>query len=140
MSLDSNPHALALLAVLGTVDGLDVGDGVAPDDHTGRYVVLHMLPGGEIDGTAADPDEWADARFQITAVGRVASEARWVADLAHEALVTETVAVDGRSIQRVRPLDAWARVERDDDQAPPLFYATRVYGLWSFPGDEITSA
>lgn len=129
-AIQQNPHALALLATLAT-GGLAVGDGVAPPTHPGRYAVLHMLPGGEIDGTASDPEEWIDGRFQITAVGRNASEARWVADQAGIAL-TGPVTVAGRSIQRVRPLEAWGGVTRDDDVSPPLFYATRVFGIYSF--------
>lgn len=130
--MSQDAHALALLAAIGA-SGLAVGDAVAPTAHPGRYVVLHILSGGEVDGTAADPDEWFDARFQLTAVGRTASEARWVADQAHSALTSSEVTVPGRSVQRVRPLAAWAGVQRDDTPEPPLYYATRVYGLWSFP-------
>lgn len=130
--MDTNPHALALIATLGGAD-LSVGDGVAPASHPGRFVVLYMLQGGEVDGTAADPDEWVDGRFQLTSVGRNASEARWVSDKAHEAVTDGVVAVTGRSIQRVRPLDAWGQVTRDDVLTPPLFYAVRTYGIYSFP-------
>lgn len=133
-AIEQNPHALALLAALDLDShGIAVGDGAAPTEHDGRYLVLHMLPGGEIDGTAADPDEWIDGRFQLTAVGRNASESRWVADRANAAIaVPAAVTVAGRSIQRVRPLEGWGGVQRGDDLVPPLFYTTRVYGLFSF--------
>jgi hypothetical protein len=128
-----NPHALAIIAALEASSGVPVGDAVAPEMHSGRYVVVYMLPGGEIDGTAADPDEWIDGRFQLTAVGRVASEARWVADKAAEAVTADgAVTVTDRTIQRVRPLDSWGGVVRDDDVTPPMFYTTRIFGLYSF--------
>lgn len=133
--MDQNPHALAIIASLQAA-GLTVGDGVAPKSSDGKIVapcvVLHMIPGGEIDGTAAAPDEWADGRFQLTAVGRVAAQARDYADQATQALIDNPITVTGRSVQRVRPIEPWGRVERDDAVSPPLFYSTRRHGLWSF--------
>lgn len=138
--VELNPHALAILGAL-TAAGLAAGDGEAPKTHTGRYVVLYMISGGETDGTAADPDEWIDGRFQLTCVGRSASEARWVADQAGKAVTAPgAVQVAGRGIQRVRPLDGGVNVQRDDDPARPtdgtpqtgLFYATRDFGFYSF--------
>lgn len=132
-----NPHALAVIASLEAA-GLTVGDGVAPRDGSpprivAPCVVVHMVPGGAIDGTAGDPDGWADARFQLTCVGRVAAEARYTADLADSALGDNPPTVDGRKVRRVRPVEPWGRVERDNDVTPPLFYATRTWGLWTFP-------
>lgn len=132
--MDQNPHALAIIEAI-EADDLTVGDGVAArfeETIVAPQVVLHMIPGGSIDGTAGSPDEWADARFQLTAIGRVASEARWYADKAADALADNALDVDTRSIQRVRPVEPWGRVTRDDDVTPPLFYVTRVFGLWSF--------
>lgn len=132
--MDQNPHALAIIAAL-ELDSLTVGDGVASQSGSAivaPQVVLHMLPGGSVDGTAASPDEWVDGRFQLTAIGRVAAEARYYADRAADSLASNTLDVDTRSIQRVRPLEPWGQVLRDDDVSPPLFYATRTYGLWSF--------
>jgi hypothetical protein len=132
------PHALAIIAAL-EADDLTVGDGVAPrvgnpPKIVAPCVVVHMVPGGAIDGTAGDPDGWADARFQLTAVGRLAAEARRYADLAAAALETHGLAVAGRAVRRLRPIEPWGRVERDHDVTPPLFYATRTYGVWTFPG------
>jgi hypothetical protein len=131
------PHALAIIAAL-EASSLTVGDGVAP--RTGHppqivapCVVVHMVPGGDIDGTLGDPEGWADARFQLTAVGRVAAEARRSADLADAALEANGVTVPGRVIRRLRPVEPWGRVQIDHDVTPPLFYATRTYGLFTFP-------
>ena len=135
--IGQNAHALAIVAAL-EADGLVVGDVAAPRQGNppkivAPCVVVHMVPGGEIDGTAGDPDEWADARFQLTAVGKVAAEARWYADRAAAALAANGVTVAGRSIRRLRPIEPWGRVERDQDLTPPLFYSTRTYGLFTFP-------
>jgi len=129
-------HAAALLALLETT-GLPVGDGAAPwngpqKTYVAPSVVLHMIAGGTVDGTVGCPDEVVDARFQITAVGRNAAEARGVADRA-AAVLAGGLSVPGRRVRRLRPMDPWSRIERDEDLQPPLFYAVRTYGLWTFP-------
>jgi len=129
-------HAAALVDVLETT-GVPVGDGETPwNGPQKRYVapsiVLHMVPGGTVDGTLGCPDEIVDGRFKVKAIGRSAGEARNVADKAAVAL-SAGLTVTGRRIRRLRPLDAWSGIERDDDVTPPLFYATRTYGLYSFP-------
>ncbi len=135
--IEQDPHALAVVASL-EAGGLTVGDGEAP--RTGNppkivapCVVVHMVPGGQVDGTAGDPDGWADARFQLTAVGRMAAEARHVADRAGQALDTNGITVPGRKIRRLRPVGPWGPTVRDNDVTPPLFYATRTYGMFTFP-------
>lgn len=137
----ANPHALAIIDVLEAA-GLTVGDGIAETTGTGPdarivtpQVVVHMTPGGVVDGTLAAPDDWADARFQLTAVGLTSASVRVVSDRAAEAL-EGGVSVDGRSIQRVRPMEPWGRTERDHDVTPPMFYATRSFGLFTFPADD----
>lgn len=133
--IEQDPHALAIIAAL-EADDLTVGDGVGGETAgtvTAPQVIVHLIPGGRVDGSAADPDEWADARFQLTAVGRVAAEARWYADKAASALESNAVTVAGRSVQRVRPTEPWGPVTKDHDVTPPLFYSTRQYGLFTFP-------
>ena len=130
-----DPHALAIIAAL-EADSLTVGDGEGGEVNgtiTAPQIIVHLIPGGTIDGSIADPDEWADARFQLTAVGRVAAEARWYADKAATALEANAVTVAGRSIVRVRPVEPWGRVEVDHDVTPPLHYSTRTFGLFTFP-------
>lgn len=130
-------HAQAIIDTLGNA-GLVVGDGEAPRP-AGRSeiitpcVVFHMVDGGLVDGTLADPDEWVDARFQLTAVGRVAAEVRDIADKASAALAGG-VTVAGRRVMRVQPIDPWGRVERDNDVTPPVYYCTQLWRLFSFPG------
>lgn len=138
--IEQNPHALAVVAALEAA-GLAVGDGVAPrvgagssDPFVAPCVVVYMIPGGMIDGPLGDPDADGDGRFQLTSVGRLASEARWYADKALAAVSAPgAVVVPGRSIQRVRPMGTWGGVERDDSvPIPPLFYVTAVFGLFTF--------
>lgn len=132
--MDGDPHALAIIAAL-EADSLTVGDGKGRETNgavTAPQIIVHMIPGGTIDGTAQDPDDWADARFLLTAVGRTAAEARWYADKGAAALAGNPVTVAGRTIRRVRPTEPWSKVEQDNDLTPPLFYATRQFGLWSF--------
>lgn len=135
--IEQDPHALAIIARLEAAT-LIVGDGEAPLDEDGEkipppYSVLYMLPGGEVDGSAASPDSDGDIRFQLTHVGRLPAEARWQADRAGAELVGHPLVVPGRSVRRVRPLEASNRVERDDDVTPPLFYVPARFGAWTFP-------
>ena len=130
-----NPHALAIIAVLEAA-GLTVGDGEGKKsgaETVAPQVIVRMIPGGTIDGSVSNPEELADARFSLVAVGRVAAEARFTADKAAQALSGATFTVAGRTIRRVRPMEPWGRAEVDHDVSPPHFYSTRVFGMWSFP-------
>lgn len=130
--ISQDRHALALIAAL-TAPGLTVGDHRKPDGASPPYTVFYMLPGGEVDGSLETPDADGDLRFQLTHVGRLPAEARWEADRASTALLSAAVTVAGRSIDRVRPLEASNQVQRDDDIDPPLFYLVARYGAWTTP-------
>lgn len=128
------PHVAAILAALEAAD-LTVGDAVAPRSPDGSFVapcvVVYSRPGGSTWGTLGQADTDGDVRFQITAVGRVAAEARWYADRAHEAFIDHPIEVEARSICRVRRLSVLSSIERDDDVTPPLFYLPVEYGLFT---------
>jgi hypothetical protein len=139
--IDHDEHALAIISAIEE-DGYTVGDGegvkngavvVAPQ------VIVHLIPGGSIDGTLGDPDEWGDGRFQLTGVGQVARQARWIVDRAAEAIAANGVVVEGRKIRRVRPLSPWGPSSIDRDVTPPLFFATRVFAFFTFPTHEESS-
>lgn len=136
MTVALDPHVTAIVGVLAA-GGLTVGDGEGRKDSTGKViapqVIVYPIPGGFTDGSLAEPDGWADCRFQLTSVGRVAAEARRQLDLAWEALEASSLAVPGRRILRLRPIDPMSRVERDHDITPAWFYATRVFGFHTFP-------
>lgn len=132
--MSSQPHSGAIIDTL-TDATLTVGDHEAISEN-GRViapqVVLYLLPGGARDGVAADPDGFVLWRFQLTGVGRIAGEARDQIDAATAALTATRIQVDGFAPQRVEPVGA-VGVLRDDTLTPPLFAATQVYGMWSFP-------
>lgn len=132
---EQNPHARAIIASLEAAD-LTVGDGVAPKSPDAKTfvapcIVLYTRAGGFKSGTLAQPDVDGDMRFQLTAVGRLAAEARWYADRAHAALTNHPIEVDNRLICRVRRMWIASTIERDDDVTRPLFYLPVEYGLFT---------
>lgn len=139
MSINENPHALAVITRLETVtlDGtaLRVGDAVAPKSSTGAVVapcaVLYGRQSGILTSSIGEVDTDGVIRFQVTAVGRTAAEARVVADKTRAALTAPDLTVAGRWVE-VRSDSASSTVNRDDDIRPPLFYATTLYRLLTF--------
>lgn len=130
--IEQDPHALALLASL-TAGNVPAHDHLGPEGERGGYVVLYMLSGAEPEGTAADPDSIGDLRFQLTGVGRLPAEARSLIDRAVRAFRDHPPVVPGRSVQRLRPIEAVSAAQRDDDEQPPVFYVTARFGAWTFP-------
>ncbi len=125
-------HAAALVTVLQTT-GRPVGDGVAPAGSP-PYSILWDLPGGALDGPVGDPNADLDMPFQVTCVGRVADEARRMADKVRLALLTSAVVVSGRAVMRVAPDGGLGSVERDDDTGgPPLWYCAPRFRLLTTP-------
>lgn len=132
---EQNPHALAIIAAL---DGLTVGDHEAPLDDDGvplppPYVIVYLLPGGTVDGPLGKPDVDRDVPFQLTAVGRLAAEARDYLDQAVAAITGQTVTVAGRAVYRCRPTEAAGQVQRDDDVQPPVFYGIARFSIFTTP-------
>lgn len=133
-----NPHAEAILAALGTVtvasQPLKVGDAIAPKSASGSIVapcaVLYLLPGGIVTGALCERVVDGELRFQVTCVGRMAVEARTVADKVTEKL-SAGLTVTGRSIPWVRQEYVGSNVDRDTDVSPPLFYVPVQFRLWS---------
>lgn len=137
--MDTSPVVSAIIETLEDA-GLTVGDGHRPNgipEDPGSsgwapYTIVFLQPGGLVNGSAANPDEEFDGRFALVSVGRLAAEARAGGDAA-DAAVTVGFTVAGRSIQRVRPIEANGTVNREDTVTPPLFSDTRRYGFYSFP-------
>lgn len=134
------PHALALLARLGTVtmagQPLKVGDAIAPRSATtGKVVapctVLYGRDGGQLMGSLGCIDTDAEISFQTTSIGTSASEARTVDDKCHAALTGSELVVAGRWIAWIRPRFGLARIEHDTTVTPNLFYVPRQYRLLS---------
>lgn len=141
--IEVDPHAQAILGLLATAtmpDGapVRVGDGVAPKatDETilAPCAVLHMRPGGWVDGSIGRPVSDALFRFQVTAVGRTAREARALTDRVGLVLEGATATIEGREVVKIgRPPGSGPILnpERDEDVTPPLFYVPVEYRLWT---------
>lgn len=119
-------HTAGVVAALEGA-GLDVGDASA-EDLEAPYVVVYRLNGTR-DGEAAAPDDRGEFIYQITCVGRLASEAERLAERSETALRSMTVA--GRAVQVW--VEADGAVNRDDDVTPPVFYATPRFRIWTTP-------
>lgn len=147
MTITINPHASAVLALAASAtmpDGapIPIGDSVAPKSPDGRIVapcaVFHLRPGGRLSGSIGQPNTDVLIRFQFTAIGTTAIEARGVADFITEAIDGQDVEVDGREVVRIgRPYGASPNLtpERDDDVTPPLFYVPVEFLIWTVPAD-----
>lgn len=129
-------HTDAVIAALESA-GLDVGDAVAPADGpallkggTG-YVVVYPVAGGASYGTLADHAEDAEIIMQVTCVGATREQAAWLADACN--VLLDGLEVEDRSVPLVT-LEVTPGVNRDDNQTPPVFYATPRYRIFSTPG------
>lgn len=139
--ITENPHALAVIDRLETVtmasQPLAVGDAVAPRSGDRNVVapcaVLYTLEGGSLLSSIGCLDTDGTIPFQVTSVGRTASEARTVADKAQAALTASDLTVPGRWAY-IRPRSSSSRVDRDDSlaPAPPLFYVVSYFNLLTF--------
>lgn len=126
-------HAEAVKTALATVTvnsiPIPVGDGRR--EHPAPCYVLYDLDGGSTSGSEADDDD-VDWPFQVTCVGRVAQEARFLADSARAALTG--LSVPGRTLISPFTTDTFGGVRRDDDTGDdPLFYATPRFRLRTSP-------
>lgn len=131
----AEPHIRAVQAALNaafealpTVIKAHIGK--RPDNDTNCVVIYGSL--GELSGTLADRYADITIPIQLTAVGVGPEQATAYADAARVALLTASLAVDGR---RVRPAKQVADqpVRRDDTVQPELYVATAQYEITSNP-------
>lgn len=136
--ITEEPHALAILTRLRTVtmagQALRVGDAVAPKSSDGAVVapcaVVYGREGGSLTGSLGSLDTDGEIVFQVTSVGKTASEARTVADKTTAALGDSEIPVPGRWIAWCRKRNSpGSRVDRDDEVTPPLFYVITQYRM-----------
>lgn len=127
MAFSPEAHTAAFKVKVETT-GRPVGDangaGLSPP-----YYVLYPVDGGSLSGAADDPDKHRELIYQVTCVGRLAAEVRWLLGLLHTALDGQPLTVAGRYVQAIRPMQATAAVHRDEDVTPPVFFAAP---RWSF--------
>jgi hypothetical protein len=111
--------------------GLVVGDGTAPtgggwqgtpgQSPFAPYVVVHPLTGGSLDGTLANPNEFAAVVMQVSAWGATREQAEWGADAARRALLAHgAVTEPDRDVFSVT-VDVLAGCWLDDTVRPPLW-------------------
>lgn len=132
---DAEPHIRAVQAVLeGALQLLPTPIhakiGTRDDDET-QCVVIHGSA-GDLSGPLGDRFADITIPIQLTAVGTGPEQAAAYADAARAALLTATLAVDGRAVW-----PAWQTgsqpVTRDDSVQPPLWIATAQYAIKSNP-------
>lgn len=118
----------------GVIDALE-GFGLTVGDASGKgltppYAVVYDIS-DSTSGTLGAPDDFSEFVFQVTCVGRLPSEARYVRDKA--IYLVEGFAVPNRAIIRVSKEPGSGRVERDDEVTPPLYYCTPLFRVRSVP-------
>lgn len=131
-----SPHTAAVLAALTSRQSLSVGDGRAPDEAGWQgargtsdfvaYLVLHALPGGEVDGSLGDCSADVGLVYQVTAVGNSREMCEDAADSGRDALMSEPIEVDGRGGNRIYP-DGFGGARLDDTEDPSLFISTERF-------------
>lgn len=124
----------AVLAALREIPGLPVGDAVAPDDTSGKYVIAYPMPSGGTSGPMSATNDDEDFVVQVTSVGRSRQSAQEAATLAKRRLLGGALTIAGRAVLGQPRLDVGAAVQRDDDTAgPPLYYAVHRYRWQTTP-------
>lgn len=108
------------------------GWSAAPGQSTYTPLVVVYDLSGTLDGPVGGREEDVALRVQLTCVGAVPAQARWVADEATKALATTAIVIADRSVMYVRP-DGPDRMQRDDSIEPPLFYMTPRFTLSTTP-------
>ncbi len=92
----------AVITMLGTATGLPVGDHGTegldgqPIDTSGRYLVVHRIPGGAVTGSFGDPHQDVTLVYQVDSHGRSRPEAEGVARLVVAAM-TDIAATGGHT-------------------------------------------
>lgn len=92
--MPSNPVPLAnvtdaLIAMLQSVTGKQIGDGEAPLELSDGepYAFVQTIPGGYHEGDASNPDTTCTAVYQVTSIGATRWQAEAMRDLAHRAIL-----------------------------------------------------
>lgn len=128
---EARTHVAAVLAVLVGA-GLTTYLGESPSAAPEKYLVLYPDPGTP-EGSLGDRHRDLLLEFQVTAVGRTAEQASWMADKARAALLGTVPTVAGRAVQPLWQVGFPPPVQRDDDVSPPTFYQPISYQLRSGP-------
>lgn len=138
---ERSPHTTAILAVLQST-GIPADAGTVPDGAGWQgapgtsdfhaYLVLHSIPGGNVDGSLAYPDDDSDWVWQVTAVGDTHALCEVAGDIARTALLTTLLDVEGRGTRRVT-IDTPDGARRDETVKPPVFMSGERYRVATTP-------
>lgn len=140
------PQTSALTAWLAAQLQFPIGYGQAPkdvpigwqgppglSDFVG-YLVVHSIPGGELDGDLAHPSCDGDLPWQVDAVGGTQLQADTIADLAQAVLIgpKPPLVIDGRTVLWVREDIPHGGARQDPDQ-PSIWRSTGRYRIGTTP-------
>lgn len=125
----------AIIANL-TAAGMRVGDGIEPTGGgwTGAagqstfngYVVVHPLPGGDVDGTIVASFADAAPLYQLSTFGASRGQAEFLADQARAVMLTAAITLSGRKVAQMR-IDMLGGSARVDGVQPPIWMGVERY-------------
>ena len=124
-------QATALLARRGQKPEGGGWQGAAGQSAFKAYLILHTLP-GMLDGPVADANADLDGVWQVTAVGATQEQCEKAADLARTALLTQTITIASRAVDRIS-VDQLNGTRRDDTVQPPVWISTDRFRLATTP-------
>jgi len=126
------------------ISSFPIGDGIRPvvesvDPDEDRkykdppYAVVHLRPGGELDGPITDSQADGTFSIQITAVGNTQIEALRVQDICAKYMNNTYITIPDRKLRTVKKDFASNGTERDDDVPTPVYYSFEIYNLNTTP-------
>lgn len=97
------------------------------------YVVLHSIPGGQIDGTLGQPNRDGDLVEQASCHGATQQQAEQLGDVVQAALLgVPALAIAGRAIRWVAP-DVPPGAARQDPDQPSIWTSIGRYRIGTTP-------
>lgn len=124
----------AVISLIDAVTTVPVGDHV-PSDSALPYVVVYTQSGGLTDGTLDDVNDALVLPIQLTVVSGRRDQCQWLQNLTRQAMLSETLTVDGYALFRVM-LVVPSGVQRDDElgeAAGRRFYTTDLFHVSVVP-------
>lgn len=132
----ADPHIQAFLAQLAGT-GLPVGDGEAPSNTTGQYLVCYPDPGSLAAAAADGAQQDLTITVQVTACGPSRRDAGAAQDKARAALAGAELVVPGRFCWAIEQILAQPAIRDDAAKGTsdlPVYSAVAQYRWLSVPG------
>jgi hypothetical protein len=133
---EAEPHVEAIVALLtGPMAALPTPIPVYRGGRAGDAPCLVVWSSlGDIESSSlAHQRDYINLEFQLSAVGTGPEQATWIADKARAVLLPAALAVTGRQVWRIHPVQAPPDPIRDDDVQPPLWVMPVRYTVRSGP-------